>query len=87
MNEDLITEAVNDEGLLSYLRYNFLLDTETLNQLKPNGKTFNKKQVDDLIEMSNAASRFDLYDIGIAAATNEVSEDHFPEKFSLKINV
>ncbi|HEY9363057.1 MAG TPA: patatin-like phospholipase family protein [Chitinophagaceae bacterium] len=87
MNEDLITEAVNDEGLLSYLRYNFLLDTETLNELKPNGKTFNKKQVDDLIEMSNAASRFDLYDIGIAAAANEITEDHFPEKFSLKINV
>jgi uncharacterized protein len=87
MNEDLITEAVNDEGLLSYLRYNFLLDTETLNELKPNGKTFNKKQVDDLIEMSNAASRFDLYDIGVATAANEITEDHFPEKFTIKINV
>lgn len=81
MNEDLITEAVNNEGLLSYLRYNFLLDTDTLNELKPKGKTFTKKQVDDLVEMSNAASRFDLYDIGEAAAANEITEDHFPSKF------
>lgn len=77
----LVVDATNNAGLLSYLRYNFLLDSDTLNTLKPKGKTFTKQQVENLIEMSNAASRFDLYDIGEAAAQNDVMEQHFPEKF------
>lgn len=82
LEEDLLViDATNKEGLLSYLRYNFLLDAGNLNNLKPKGKNFTKPQVDDLIEMSNAASRFDLYDIGEAAAQNDVLKQHFPEKF------
>ena len=82
LEEDLLViDATNKEGLLSYLRYNFLLDADNLNNLKPKGKTFTKPQVDDLIEMSNAGSRFDLYDIGEAAAQNDVLKQHFPQKF------
>jgi patatin-like phospholipase/acyl hydrolase len=77
----LVIDATNNEGLLSYLRYNFLLDTATLNDLKPKGKSFTKQQVDYLIEMSNAGSRFDLYDIGEATAQKEVLDQHFSEKF------
>jgi uncharacterized protein len=75
---------VHENGFFSYLRFNCLLDTETLNQLKPNGKTYTIEQVKNLLEMSNAENRFDLYDIGLAAAQNDVKETHFPNEFILK---
>lgn len=82
MNEDLITDATNKNGLLSYLRYNLLLESETLNGLVLNGKKFTAKDVNHLIEMSNAENRFILYDIGLAAARNEVQAAHFTKTFS-----
>ena len=45
------------------------------------GKDYSQKQIDDLVEMSNAASRFELYDIGFKAAARDVEESHFPESF------
>jgi hypothetical protein len=84
LEEDLITDVVHENGFLSYLRYNCLLDTETLNQLKPNGKTYTKAQVKNLLEMSKAENRYDLYDIGAAAAQYDVKEAHFPKEFTLK---
>jgi patatin-like phospholipase/acyl hydrolase len=84
LEEDLITDAVHENGFLSYLRYNCLLDTETLNQLQPNGKSFTKERVKNLLEMSNAENRFELYDIGAAAAQDDVKEAHFPKEFILK---
>lgn len=82
-NDVLVIDGTNNEGILSYLRYNLLLTLDKLNDLQPKGKTFSMQQVDDLIEMSNAASRFDLYDIGEAASQTEVLEQHFPERFKL----
>ncbi|MBA2501111.1 MAG: patatin-like phospholipase family protein [Chitinophagaceae bacterium] len=83
MQEDLITDAVNQNGLLSYLRYNFLIEPATLNDLNLNGRKFTKKDADDIIEMSNAENRFILFDIGLATAEKEVHDDHFPKNFSL----
>ncbi len=84
MQDDLITDAVNQNGLLSYLRYNFLMEPDALNELGLNDKTFTKKEVDNLVDMSNAANRFILYDIGLATAEKEISVDHFPKNFIVK---
>jgi hypothetical protein len=84
MNEDLITDATNKNGLLSYLRYNFLLEPATLNDLQLDGKKFSEKEVDHLIEMSNAENRFILYEIGLAAAKKEIVPAHFPKTFSVE---
>jgi patatin-like phospholipase/acyl hydrolase len=81
MKGDLLSDKEHQDGLLHYLRYNTLLEVNHLNELKAKGKTYNQQQVEDLIEMSNAASRFDLYDIGFAAGQKEIREEHFPEHF------
>ena len=56
-------------------------------------KDYTSGQVDDLVEMSNADSRYELYEIGLKAAINgaeddekkvvaaRVNESHFPESF------
>ena len=60
------------------------MEPATLNELGLNGKTFTKKEVDNLVEMSNAENRFILYDIGLATAEKEISVDHFPKNFIVK---
>ena len=42
-----------------------------------------QSEIDGLTEMSNAASRFELYDIGTKAASAEVKENHFADTFKL----
>jgi len=91
LSHDLITADTDNKGLLTYLRYNLWLDQPTLKQLM--GKDYTVEQVNDLVEMSNAASRFELYEIGEKAATNgavdagkkvvaaKVTESHFPQSF------
>ncbi len=76
MENDLLVVDTSSKGLISYLRYNRWLDAESLNPLME--KTYTQKQIDDLVEMSNAASRFELFDIGYKAAQEEIKEDHFP---------
>ena len=57
-------------------------------------KDYSAKEIGDLVEMSNADSRFDLYKIGESGSKNgavlnglvaatEVKEKHFPEKFKV----
>lgn len=88
MKDDLLVSGVDDKGLLSYLRYNLWLEEKSLNEIMaPRGKSYNKEQVDDLIEMSNADSRFDLYDIGSAAAQSQVDEKHFPDTFKIETSI
>jgi patatin-like phospholipase/acyl hydrolase len=79
MEEDLLVSDTTSKGLISYLRYNLWLDQENLKSLM--NKTYTQKQVDDLVEMSNAGSRFELYDIGYKAAAQDVEESHFPDTF------
>jgi len=81
--KDLIAgKKESDSGYLTYLRYNMWLDNAHLEPLM--GKPYSKQQVDGLVEMSNAESRFELYDIGNKAAQKEVKADHFSEKFKLQ---
>jgi uncharacterized protein len=81
LENDFIGNVKKGDGLLSYLRYNTWLDMETLPALM--NKPYTQKEIDGLVEMSNAASRFELYDIGSKAAENEVKETHFAETFKL----
>ena len=92
LREDTITGDINNKGLLTYLRYNLWLDAPVLKQLMD--KDYTSKEVDDLVEMSNAASRFELYEIGKNAAekgaiideiisATKIKEDHFPPNFNL----
>jgi hypothetical protein len=81
LGNDLIGREKND-AYLSYLRYNMWIDNETLSPLT--GKQYSQKDLDNLTEMSNADSRFELHDIGVKAAAKEISKEHFPELFKIK---
>ena len=81
LENDCISGSKKDGGLMSYLRYNLWLDAETLKSLMK--KDYTQSEIDGLTEMSNAASRFELYDIGLKAASAEVKEDHFADTFKL----
>jgi hypothetical protein len=48
------------------------------------GKDYTDKQIDDLVEMSNAASRFELFEIGRKGAEKDVEENHFPKAFKIE---
>ncbi|WP_205504353.1 patatin-like phospholipase family protein [Rufibacter psychrotolerans] len=79
MEEDLLVADTSGRGLLAYLRYNYWLDQEHLQPLME--KPYSPKQIADLVDMSKAASRFELYEIGYKAAAAEVEAAHFPLSF------
>ena len=81
MKKDLLPVNNNNNGLISYLRYNVWLDKETLSTLM--NKSYTSKQIDSLVEMSNAKSRFELYEIGHRAAINELKKEHFSLSFKI----
>lgn len=74
--EDLKGDFVGGKPMLKYLRYNFPITVAELNKLGL-GKKFTEKDVESLIEMSNAENRSELYQIGEAAAKESVKEFHF----------
>lgn len=82
LENDCLIGPKKDGGLMTYLRYNLWLDAETLNPLMK--KDYTQSEIDGLTEMSNAASRFELYDIGVKAASAEVKENHFADTFKIK---
>jgi hypothetical protein len=79
MRDDLLVADSNGKGLFSYLRYNTWIAAEELKLLT--GKSYSSEDVDRLVEMSNADSRFELYDIGLAAADKQVDPTHFDTSF------
>ena len=81
LENDFIGNVKKEKGLLSYLRYTTWLDAPTLGPLM--NKQYTQKEIDNLVEMSNADSRFDLYDIGTAAAAKQVDPAHFPDSFKI----
>lgn len=81
LEHDCIGGDKKNAALISYLRYNLWLDTETLNPLMK--KNYTQREIDGLTEMSNADSRFELYDIGVKAAKTAIEENHFPDSFKI----
>jgi len=81
LSNDFIGAVKKDKALISYVRYNTWLDAATLSPLM--NKPYTQKEIDGLVEMSNAESRFELFDIGSKAAIKEVDETHFPEIFKV----
>jgi patatin-like phospholipase/acyl hydrolase len=71
--EDMRSDFIAGGPMLKYLRYNFPLTVTDLNALGMG--SFTDDQVDNLIEMSNAGNRQQLYQIGLAASM-QVKEEH-----------
>ena len=70
-------DYIGNKPQLKYLRYNFPITETDLNSLKISDKLFTGKDVESLIEMSNAGNRELLYKIGEAAGKREIKEEHF----------
>ena len=68
-------DYMGGKPLIKYLRYNFPMTENDLNGLGQN-KSYTKKDVENLIEMSNAENRRELYDIGVAASKT-ILKSHF----------
>lgn len=81
MSDDYIISDPEKRSLLSYLRYNLWFDRENLTDISGGQGTFDQNRIDDLLEMSNAGNRFELYELGVKAAAKQVSADHFPDQF------
>lgn len=97
--QDLAGDMLVPEPLLSYLRYNICLEEASLKNLElydldSNGnrikagkedrkKVYVASDIPDLLEMSNAKSRFMLYQIGYTTAQQQVDPRHFSGAFDL----
>ncbi|MBL7740214.1 MAG: patatin-like phospholipase family protein [Chitinophagaceae bacterium] len=81
LSGDMAGTHEKDKGFMSYLRYNLWLDQKSIGPLM--NKSYTKEEIDDLVEMSNTGSRFELYEIGEKAAAKEVLPDHFPASFKI----
>ena len=68
-------DNIGGKPLIKYLRYNFPITENELNSLSLD-KIFTEKDVESLVEMSNAANRYILYDIGFAAS-DKIIASHF----------
>jgi patatin-like phospholipase/acyl hydrolase len=79
--DDLVGGSPKNNAFISYQRYNMWLTKETLDPLMQ--KKYTQEEVDNLIEMSHAESREELYEIGSRAAVKEVLPDHFPQTFKI----
>ncbi len=81
LKEDSEAFCQSGGGMLSYLRYNCWLDADNLQAIM--NKPYTQQQVADLVEMSNAAGRFELYDIGSKDAAIKITDNHFTGTFKL----
>jgi patatin-like phospholipase/acyl hydrolase len=72
---DMKDDLLAGKPLIKYLRYNFPITENDLNGLSL-GRNFTSKDVDSLVEMSNAKNRQLLYDIGLAAS-RQMERSHF----------
>ena len=75
--EKLEGDTLGGTPFIRYLRYNFPITVDSMNQLNiENGKKYSGKEIANLVEMSNAENRHILYQIGLAASA-EIQEEHF----------
>jgi uncharacterized protein len=75
---DMKDDLLAGKPLIKYLRYNFPITENNLNGLSL-GRNFTSKDVDSLVEMSNAKNRQLLYDIGLAAS-RQIDPSHFESR-------
>jgi patatin-like phospholipase/acyl hydrolase len=73
--ETLRDDFIGGKPLIKYLRYNFPITENDLNGLGLD-RVFTEKDVDNIVEMSNAQNRELLYEIGVKAA-KQVKPEHF----------
>ncbi len=78
---DLKDNLITEKPLLHYLRYNAILEKESLEKLG-----FKAVDPKDLYEISEAKNTFLLTRIGEAAAKVDIKPNHFPADFDLKKN-
>lgn len=78
--EDLASDLLTPEPVLSYLRYNVWLDEQSLCEL---GLPDLAPKVSSYRDISGAENRYDFTRIGEAVADQQVRPDHFPEAFNL----
>jgi hypothetical protein len=80
--ERLAGDDIARPPLISYLRYDVELERPVLAEL---GMNFSEKEINSLKNMSNVKNISELDEIGIAAAANEVREEHFPPGFDRNV--
>lgn len=77
---DLSEDLLGPEPAMSYLRYDAMLEKEGLERL---GLDDLAAKATELRDMSAADNRYDLARIGVAAAAEQVIEEHFPAVFDI----
>ncbi|MBN3582236.1 patatin-like phospholipase family protein [Algoriphagus aestuarii] len=84
LHEDILSdEPGRKKGLISYLRYNVILDVDELNtRFKPK-TSYKQSDIDDLAAMDNAKNCQKLFDLGYQAGEQEVKLSHFSENFKI----
>lgn len=80
-NLDGDTITGDNNGLISYLRYNTWLSKDYLDDLT--GNSYPQEQVDSFNEMDRATNCEDLLAISTAAAKKEMMPEHFPASFKI----
>lgn len=73
-------ELVGDNPLLTYVRYDARLEVNALNAIHRSDLVL---KLDSLRDMSDAANRADLLDIGKKVAADVVKLEHFPKQFMI----
>ncbi len=82
MHGDLLATGTNNDGLISYLRYNMWLTPDELTKVMNNPYTLAEAKY--LEEMSHADNRFVLYDLGVKAGETQMNDSHFPLCFKIQ---
>jgi hypothetical protein len=80
--EDLSDDCLANEPLLSYARYNVILEKDWLENAS--GKKFSKKDITGLRRMDDYSKVKEMYNIGQIAAEKQIQPNHFPAQFNLQ---
>ena len=84
LQDDILTdEPGRKKGLISYLRYNVILDVDELNTRFNPSKPYKQADIDDLAAMDNAKNCQKLFDLGYQAGEQEVKLSHIPDNFKI----
>ncbi len=82
---DMKGDVLSGKPLITYLRYNFLINKDTLNDLELDekilsehgyDKTFDDEAAKNIVDMARAKNREILYEIGVKASSS-IEREHF----------